>query len=254
MRPVNLLPAKHRPRAMQGARQGSANLVIGALAAVLLLAVFYVLTANQANTRKTESAAAAAEAQKAETEAARLGSFGNFSQIKTTRVASVKLLSATRVDWERVMRELAHVLPARLYLKQLDASASGAPSDDSGGGGEGGGDTPDPDAAPEGPGIKMTGCSPSQRRVATLLVRLRQLHQVDDVELKESRRDIEEGGAGNPAAGAADANGAAGAGGTDESCAPDYRFEVLVKFKPDTTVKEAAEGPNEIPSTLGGGS
>lgn len=242
MRAVNLLPASYRPVRPSGARKGSGYAVIGVLGALLLAATVYILSVNQISSREGELARAKVETEQAEARAAKLGPFGEFAAIKATRTASVKMLAAGRIDWERAMRELSLVLPANVWLTQLDAST--------------GGKAPDGDAAPsagapaeegeDNPTLKVTGCARRQRDVAILLVRLRALHGAEEAKLAKSTQPEEE---------AAAASGAAGGeadGGSDEDCkAPYYRFEASVAFEANASGDPA---PRKARKGLGGGS
>ncbi|MEA2367691.1 MAG: hypothetical protein QOH38_409, partial [Thermoleophilaceae bacterium] len=134
MNPVNLLPAKHRPRTPTGGQQGSAYVVVGILGALLVLAVFYVLTVNGVNTNKGKVAEAKAATARAEARAGELGAYGNFSQVKQQRVQSVKQLADGRIDWERLTRGLARLLPNQVWLISASASATGNPTSASSGG------------------------------------------------------------------------------------------------------------------------
>ena len=131
MRPVNLLPESQRRRAPAGDGK-SAYFVLGVLALLLVMTGLYVVTSNQVTTRSNEAAVAAAEADRLEAQAASLGSFGSFAQVKQTRVASVRQLASERFDWERLMRELARVLPAGGWLQKADATTAAAADDGTG--------------------------------------------------------------------------------------------------------------------------
>jgi hypothetical protein len=168
MNPVNLLPTKHRPRTPTGGQQGSAYVVVGVMAALLVLVVFYVLTVNGLNNRKSQTARAKAETAQAQARASSLSAYGDFSKIKSERVQSVKDLAAGRIDWERLTRGLARVLPENVWLLTASASASGTPGAVSGGATPGtpapGSSGDDPSAA--SPKVQLTGCAPSHGAVA----------------------------------------------------------------------------------------
>jgi Tfp pilus assembly protein PilN len=247
--PVNLLPAKHRPRTPTGGQQGSAYVVVGILGALLVLAVFYVLTVNGVNTNKGKVAEAKAATARAEARAGELGAYGNFSQVKQQRVQSVKQLADGRIDWERLTRGLARVLPNSVWLLSASASASGNPSTAGGAGGAvstppgGGGATGAPAAT--GPKVELVGCAPSHSVVAVTLVRLRELAGAQDVQLNEITQP-------EPVAASGTA-GAAPAGG-DSDCGlvhgkPVAKWDALVIF--DAKAGTAATG---VPRSLGGGS
>ncbi len=223
MRPVNLLPEQHRARVSTG-RTGGAYAVIGVLAALVVMVMVYALTANQVNSRKTQEAKASQEAQTLEAQAASLNSFGDFLQVKQTRLASVRDLAGGRFDWERFMRELSLVLPSGSWIKEVNASATG--SADAGG---------QASAQPSGqPSAKLTGCTPKQPETAKLMVRLRRMHRVEDVALKESAQESTGGAA------------------TLASCGKLYAFDLDVSFVA-APPPEGAGSQKRVPASLGGG-
>jgi hypothetical protein len=69
-----------------------------------------------------------------------------------------------------------------------------------------------------------------------MMVRLRELHRVTDVELNESTA----GAAGEPAA--------------VDSCGALYTFNLTVNFTPTDPAREAPRGSRGVPASLGGGS
>lgn len=171
MRPVNLLPASRRIRE-GGSRPGSAYVALGVLGAMLLAVLVYVLTANGLTSKQDELAKVKAETTVAQQRAAALGDFGNFAQIKQTREASITQLAQSRIDWERLVRELSRVLPDKVFISSLEAAATKA----------------DQSGANTGPSLNLTGCAPSNPGVAELLVRLRKLHRASEVTLQSSAR------------------------------------------------------------------
>ena len=225
MKPVNLLPESQRRRsaASDGKR---AYAVLGVLGLVLLMTGLYVVTVNQVTTRTNEAAAAAAEADRLEAQVASLGSFGNFAQVKETRVASVRQLAAQRFDWERLMLELARVLPADGWLQAAEASVTGELSGSAG--------SSDDDAT-GAPMANLTGCLPRQADVADLMLRLRRMHRVEDVTLAESAIEDDEGAP------------------SIDTCGRYYKFDVSVVFTA-AAPEEAPDGQRNVPAALGGGS
>jgi Tfp pilus assembly protein PilN len=256
MRPVNLLPERLRPRRPTGQLQGSAYVVCGVLGAFLLAVLLYVVTLNQIHSRESDAARAESEAQQADARASTLGPFGQFAQVKLTREASVKMLAEGRVDWERVMRELALVLPPDTWITQLDGS-TGSQTADSGSSSSSGSNgsapsAPSSSASAGKPTLKLVGCAIKQPDVAVLLVRLRRLHGVEDVTLAESARE-EAGGSGEGGNGSS-GGGADTSGASQDSCAPDYKFDLTVTFKPDGPDAPKVKGAEKVPTSLGGGS
>ena len=226
MRPVNLLPESQRRRKPSG-EGGGAYVVLAALACLLIMVGVYVLTANKATSRDNDAAAASAEADRLEARAAEIGAFGDFAQIKETRVASVQQLAESRFDWERLMRELARVLPSGGWLQIVNASTTGE-LDSSGTGAAA-------ETASAGPMAQLTGCMPRQSDVARLMLRLRRMHRVEDVTLKESAREQR------------------GAAATLDNCGRLYKFDVTVAFV-GASPREAPDGRKRVPASLGGGS
>ena len=231
MRPVNLLPGDHRPRSVSGARSGSAYVLCGALVALLVMAFAYVTVSNQVTERKDQTAKAERDRKAADAKAAQLGSFADFASVARTRSTSVEQLAANRFDWERLARELAHVLPRGVWITELDASTVPEEQNDSASG----------EAPITGPSAKIVGCAKRQPDVATLMVRLRQMHGVEDVKLKESSRTDEPG--------TTSGGSSSSAGG----CGSVYAFELTVVFAELAPV-EAPKDAEKVPARLGGGS
>jgi len=155
--PVNLLPAKHRPRTPTGGQQGSAYVVVGVLGALLVLVVFYVLTINGVNSRKDQVARAKAETAELQAQAGELSAYGNFAAVKEERVQSVKQLADGRIDWERLTRGLARLLPNKVWLISAGASATGNPTVGGGGGAPAGAPAGAPPAGGPPPGAGSGG-------------------------------------------------------------------------------------------------
>jgi Tfp pilus assembly protein PilN len=256
MRPVNLLPPELRPRERRREGRGPAHVVIGVLGALLVLVVVYALSLNQVNSRKTDIARAKSDIEAAKAQVAASDAFGDFHSVKETREASVKQLASDRFDWERLMRELALVLPDKTWL--LDATASTTP-DATGTGGATGAATPPPStgstastgaagaapaAAASNPTLDLKGCAVRQNDVAVMLVRLRKMNRVDSVDLKDSTQETTDSGSSQSDGGSAS---------DSENCGHGrFKFEVNVTF----TAKAANEKPagGKVPAKLGGGS
>ena len=268
MRPVNLLPEQHRRRAT-GTGHGGWT-VIGVLAGLLLAVGVYVFTANQATSRENEAAKLESDARALTAEAGSLAAFVQFQEMRETRTSSVRALAVGRFDWERMVREIAHVLPKGVWLREFDASVDGRSAGDTGGS-AGGGASADVSAtasaggagaaggpggsgqggqAAQNPTIKVEGCARQQQEVADTLVRLRLLAGVEDVSIVKSERPEVEPGQ-------ADALNAEDPSGQKDGCGATKRranleWEIRVTFKP---VKFAGTGRTygRVPVSLGGG-
>jgi Tfp pilus assembly protein PilN len=163
LRPVNLLPPRYRPARASGERPGIGYAAIGALAVLLLMVLLYVVTNNGIKDAKNKTAVAQAEQQAAQIKIGQLQAYGDFAALKASREAAVAGVAQVRFDFERLMREVALVLPHNTYLTSFSASGSA-------------------------PAVNITGCAPSHPGVATAIVRLRKLHNVQSVELASSTK------------------------------------------------------------------
>jgi Tfp pilus assembly protein PilN len=234
---VNLLPDQHRRGSRTGGIANGAYIVVGVLAVLLVMALAYTLTSNQANSRKSDTATVKQEADRAEARSKQLDAFGSFASIKATRTASVEQLATGRFDWERFLRELASVLPDGSWLQDVNASVTGDVT--AGGSTAGSASTPTTTSTtgPQLPAAALTGCTPHQHDVAALMVRLRKLYLVQDVELKSSERGE---GTGVP---------------TVDNCGSYLKFDLSVTFSSAApTGHEAPAGDRSVPTRLGGGS
>lgn len=237
MRPVNLLPEQLRPARPSGQRSGSAYGVLAVLSVLLVLVAVYVVTANQVGDRKTELAQAKRETAAAEATVARFGPVGRFLSIKETREQTVKQLAEARFDQERLVRELARVLPEKVFLTEAKFAVSALAASNAGA-------VPTASATatpPAGPTLTLAGCAESQPAVAVTLVRLRKLYRSADVTLTESA-DSSKSGA-SPAPGVSTS-----AGSGEEGCGK-YAFTATVAFDDAS----AAPEPKRVPASLGGG-
>jgi Tfp pilus assembly protein PilN len=230
MKAVNLLPQDGRRRPAGEGAGKSAYVVCGLLALMLVMVAAYVLTANNITERKSQAAAAGAEADRLEAEVAAQSNYTSFADIAQQRLTSVTGVAQTRFDWERLMREVSHVIPEGSWLQATDAAVTGDPDATA--------VSPAPGAVatPAGPYASFVGCTPNQSDVAQIMVRLRHLHRVEDVKLKESTKE--------PGGGEA----------TVDNCGSLYKFDVAVTFSPIGPPSEAPRGSGSVPASLGGGS
>jgi Tfp pilus assembly protein PilN len=232
---VNLLPASHRPRRASGGKQGSSYVVLGVLGALLLALVVYVLTLNSINSGRDEIAVAKAETEQAQAQTRSLSAYGDFAKVKQKRVAAVTQLAKGRFDWERLVRELAHVLPENVWLVKTDASASGSLE---------GADSKDA-ASAGAPVVKLSGCARDQSQVAVTLVRLRELQGADDVTLDRSAKPTVDGSSSSSSAGGSESCG-------ETHGRANYAFDAVVTFEPQATTA-GDKSSEKAPSSLGGG-
>jgi Tfp pilus assembly protein PilN len=246
VKPVNLLPERHRPRTATGDRQGSSYIVLAVLGGVLVAALIYVLTVNQINGRRDAVTQAKADTSQANDRIRSLSAYGNFVQVKNARVQAVKQLAEGRFDWEMMMRELGRVLPADVWLISADATngagddATASPSSSS----SGSSSTPSTTSTSGGGStatVNLTGCAQSQQEVAVTLVRLRQMNGASDVSLKQSSATKSDSGS----------SGGDSASGGSGGCAPgEFQFQANVTL----AKQDSGSGSSKVPASLGGGS
>ena len=208
MRPVNLLPSRYRPARASGERRGIGYIAIGILVALLVMVLLVVVTNNGINDAKQKTAQANADYQAAQAKIGQLQAYGDFAALRQARYDAVKNVAVTRFDYERLMREIALVLPHNSNLTSFTAS-SGA----------------------SGGTLGITGCAPSHPGVATVIVRLRHMHNVTDVTLGNSTK-----------------NGSSSSTGTTTGGCP-VSWTATVTLGPETT----AASTERVPARLGGG-
>lgn len=237
MRPVNLIPAEDRHGDDRPLRTGPvAYIVLGALVLALAGLTMLVLTDNKISDRKSELAQVqredAAEKERAES----LASYTQFAALHEERVQTIASLADSRFDWERVMRELALILPHDVWLTSLDASASS----ESGGSGGSSGSSGSLSSSIVGPSLEITGCAAGQDAVAGFVTALKDIDGVTRVGVESSELAAEEEGAGSTAG--SDSEG----GGSSDCRTRSFiaQFKLVVAFDaapiPATGSEEAA--------------
>lgn len=182
MRPVNLIPPEERRGESAPTRAGGlAYLVIGVLVLVLagVLALSYF--SKRVGDREGDAVALEARADETEARAQSLASFVTFQQIHDARVQTVDSLARSRFDWERVMREMANVLPRYVWLTNVTGTvAPGIDVEDAA--------NIQLRASVPGPALELVGCGRSQRDVARLVAALEDIDGVTRVTAQESMK------------------------------------------------------------------
>jgi Tfp pilus assembly protein PilN len=231
VRPVNLIPPEDRRGEQAPLRTGPLPYVLLAgLIALLIGVTALVLVGNDVSDSKDEVAKLEAEDAVALAKAQRLASYTQFRSMSEQRVETVARLADSRFDWERVMRELALVLPGDTWLTSLTASAGGEA--ESGGEGSGSGLS----AAALGPTLELSGCSTGQEAVAGFVTALKDIDGVTRVGVQSSELP-------DKASGQAEGGGGGDSGG-DECRTRNFiaKFEIVVAFDAAPVPTESAEG------------
>ncbi len=245
MRPVNLIPPEDRRGERAPMRTGPLAYVIVAVLAVALVAVTAtVLIDNQISDRKAEKASLQAQVTEAQAEAERLSSFADFASLQQLREQTVASLAQSRFDWERVLRELAIVIPNDVWLTDLSASVSADASSTS----SSTSSASTSSAAAEGivgPSLEIQGCAKGQEAVARFLASLHDIDGVTRVTVLSSDRP-------DPGTSSAASQTATTSGG--EGCSDrDFvaQFDVVTAFDgvQPTAALDSALAPAESPST-----
>jgi Tfp pilus assembly protein PilN len=234
VRRVNLIPTEERATVAE-ARHGSSYVVIGVLGALVVAALIYVVTLNQITDREDGIARTNAKIAEEESKGAELSPYERFAAIKENRLQSVRQLAGSRFDFERLMRELALVLPPQTWITNLEADTSGNIDENS--------ETVEASATPS-PTLKVDGCTTSQKRVAVVLVRLRRLYRASGSELLDSTEQGQDAASGNSSA-PSDSAGASSDCGDKR-----FKFSATVSFSPTPA---GGDTPARVPASLGGG-
>jgi Tfp pilus assembly protein PilN len=221
MRPVNLIPPEDRRGDRAPLRAGALSyIVVGAFAAVLVAVLALVLTQNSITDRENEIAELEVARDAATERVAALAPYAQFASLQQQREQTIASLADSRFDWERVLRELALVIPANVTLDGLDAATAG--SADSGEASEAAVAV----AASAGavPSLSLSGCAPTHDDVASFVAALEDIDGVTRVGLDNSSKTEAADTAAPPAAPAA-------AGADTGSCgAGETSFSLLAVF------------------------
>lgn len=243
MRPINLIPPEQRRGEHAPLRSGPlAYILVGALVAVLAGVTALVLTGNQISEREGEVARLEVEDARERARAERLAAYTQFRDLSEQRVETVASLADSRFDWERVMRELALILPNDAWLTSLAASAAPGVGGESGGGGSG------LRAAAPGPALELSGCATGQESVAGFVTALKDIDGVTRVGVESSELGEEGDG------GASGGGGGGSESGGDECRTREFiaKFQIVVAFdaapvpvSSSTEVAPVAPAPEE---------
>ena len=153
-----------------------------------------VLTGNQISDSKADLARLEAEDEVATARADKLAAFTQFRTLREQRISTVASLADSRFDWERVMQELALILPSDVWLTELTASASAESGVEGGTGGL--------RSAVPGPALELKGCAVGHEAVAGFVTDLKDIDGVTRVGVQSSELTASESaGAGGEGAG-----------------------------------------------------
>ncbi len=233
MRPVNLIPAEDRRGDRAPMRTGGTSYVLlGALALGLIGIIAVALTSKQISDRESEVTHLQGELAAATVKADSLRAFTDFRAVQQSRTTTLASLAQSRFDWERVLNELALVIPSNVWLLKLTGTANPAVQL------EEGADIQARSTVP-GPALEIVGCGPDQDAVAGFIASLEDIDGVTRVGLASSSQSDQEESGGDVTAGAA-------SGEKVEDCRTEsfiYQFEIVVAFDAVPTPETATVSP-----------
>jgi Tfp pilus assembly protein PilN len=181
VRPVNLIPPEQRRGERTPLRAGALSyVVVGGLLLALGAITGLVFTGNQVTEREGEKASLESQLVEATARAQALAPYGEFASVEEARQATVTSLARSRFDWERVLRELAIVIPGSVWL--TDVTGTVAPEVAVTGSG-----VVATRADIPGPALELIGCTRGQDGVAELAAALRDIDGVTRVGVQSSK-------------------------------------------------------------------
>jgi Tfp pilus assembly protein PilN len=223
MRPVNLIPPEERRGGKAPLRSGPLSyIVVGALGAALLAVALLVTAGNDIADKKAQVDQLESDLEAATAEAGDLAPFAEFATLRAQREATVASLAQSRFDWERVMRELALVIPEDITLTELNGSAAANA--------EGSTATTEIGA----PNLAGSGCAASHDSVARFIAALEDIDGVTRVGLGRSE--------------AAKGSGTGSSSGNPQLCGDALTFDISIAFD-NAVVSPAAAGAAAVPAS-----
>ena len=206
MRPVNLIPVENRRGETKPLRAGALSyMLLGGLALVLAGIVGVVLTGNQITDSKNDLTELKARQHAAEQRVEEFAAYGNFAQMSEKRHETVASLAQSRFDWERVLNELARVMPDDIWLDGLTATVSPGAAVGDGTSSASASVVSDPSIT--GPSLIISGCGDGQEAVARFVATLKDIDGVTRVGLQQSQLGDQSGASATTSTGALSTGG-----------------------------------------------
>lgn len=245
MRPVNLIPPESRQGDRAPMRTGGVSYaVIAALGLAMLGVIAVAFTGKSISDREAEVTQLNQQLQTTTAKAQSLSAFAEFGAVEQLRAGTISSLAQSRFDWERVMNELALVIPADVWLVELAGTVTpGAVT-------ENGPDIQLRDSV-NGPALEIVGCATGQDAVAGFASDLEDIDGVTRVGVASSERPEDA----LQAAGSSEAATTSGSDGTGGECRTEdfiARFEIVVAFD-EVPVPGTATAAPTVPAPLAPG-
>jgi Tfp pilus assembly protein PilN len=176
MRAVNLLPAT----GVEGRKRAPVPVLVGCGGMVLVtafLALSFLSASSKVGKEKQELEAAQLTLSNLPVPPPPSPVVAALPQQRQDRVGALSSVLTERVAWDRVMREVSEVVPADVWLVNLDASAPATAAADAGA---------NPVPGQTNFGFSVNGCTYSQDAVARFLARLSVVPDLQDMTLTKS--------------------------------------------------------------------
>ena len=218
--------------------------LIGGLALALLAVIALALTSKQVSDRKTRCTDLRCRSSRPRPRRRACRRSPTSERCSRAAPTPITSLAQSRFDWQRVLNELARVIPSNVWLVQLagtvdpTVTVDGLPR------------TFQTRASIPGPALEIVGCATSQDAVAGLVSNLEEIDGVTRVGVESSLKPS-----------AADASGASGStptSGAGQTSTTECRtrnfiakFQIVVAFDAVPTPATATASPS-VPSNLAG--
>lgn len=239
MRPVNLIPPEQaRTGRAAPMRTGvTVYVLIAGLLAVLGAVTLMVTTSNGIADKKVQIADLEVQEQQAQARADSLSAYAEFASAQQARTATIASLAQSRFDWQRVLRELALVIPPDVTIQSLTGSANSGVN-------VGSASQSALRSQINGPALSLLGCAADQPGVAALMAAIQDIDGVTRVGLDKSTVDS--------APGSTNAGGSTGSSPSGPACPGGTHFSMVAAFD-EATLSDGA-GAGVSPTTTPAGS
>lgn len=235
MKAVNLIPVEDR-RGLRGGGSGSgvaSYIVLGVLAAVVVMSAAYTLTNRSLGDRRAELESVQSQVENAQAQVQRYSSYTGFTALRQKRTETVRSLATSRFDWSHALHELARTIPSNAWLTSLKGTVTPGVTIDGGSG--------DPlRATLQNPALEILGCTTSQADVAKVISSLRRIDGVERVSLSSSQK-LDKGSANDGGSSTASTGDSGSSGDCRNGNARYPQFSMTLFFSTPKTTPSGAQ-------------
>jgi len=228
---VNLIPKERRGPHGRSSVSAPTLGLIGALALVLLAAVFYVSASNKVSVRRQQLAGVSAGVAGWTAAANSYQSYVTAAAQRASELGDVKVLAASRYPWATVLAQVGGLMPRDAALISLSATT---PTPAAAGSTTAGSTAASPTTAATS-GIQLSGCAATQSAVADTMVQLHRITGVANVTLSSTNE--------SPTASSSSGSSAGG------SCPFPVTFQIALEFANSAATTTAATSSTAGSST-----